>query len=79
MPTPVTPILIEAPSAAALQAEGYETRIVLTTPEALSVPEDEDGATQIEAWEPARPAGDGWVLHFKGWVEDDVMAIWAWS
>ncbi|WBV42760.1 dATP/dGTP pyrophosphohydrolase domain-containing protein [Pseudoroseomonas cervicalis] len=72
--TPLTPIMIVAPSIAALQDEGYEVCLVY---EDLEV--EDDGAAEFAAWEPDRPQGEGWLLHYKGWIgeEGDTGAIWA--
>jgi hypothetical protein len=77
--TPVTPIWIEAPTAAALNDAGYETRTVLVEPEELGIGDDDsDGEPEIAAWDPPRPDGEGWLLHSKYWTDDaSILAIWA--
>jgi hypothetical protein len=78
-PTPVRPILIEAPTIVSLRDEGYEVRTVAAEPEAIGILEDlDDGEAQIAAWEPDRPEVDGWILHSKYWTEDEsILAVWA--
>jgi hypothetical protein len=78
-PTPVTPILIEAPTIQSLKDEGYEVRTVAAEPEQIGIVEDlDDGEAQIAAWEPDRPEGDDWILHSKHWTEEaSILAIWA--
>jgi hypothetical protein len=78
-PTPVTPILIEAPSIQSLKDEGYEVRTVAAEPDDIGIEDDlDDGEAQIAAWEPDRPEGDGWILHCKYWTEEaSILAIWA--
>lgn len=80
MATPVTPILIEAEDTEQLRRAGYETHISKTDMEALNIATDEPGEAEVAAWEPKRPEGDGWTLHYKGWNEFDpeqIIAIWA--
>ena len=72
-PTPVTPILIEAPNVYSLREEGYEVHQISGKPADLGIPDDDDGPTGdaiVDAWEPPKPKGDGWILHFKGLMED---------
>ncbi len=78
MVTEVTPVMIPAPTIASLQDHGYQTYIVTIKPEELAIGEDEDGNEQIAAWEPFKPAGEGWLLHSKDWTEGaSIIALWA--
>lgn len=81
MATPITPIMIEAPTRQSLEDAGYEVAWLAREPEDLGIPEDDDGPTGeaiIAEWEPPKPDGDGWVLHSKDWTEDaSIGAVWA--
>lgn len=76
--TPVTPILIPAPTVESLRDEGFEVKTFLAEISEFPIDQDSEEEKFLKLWEPPRPDGEGWVLHAKHMVEDgDLCAIWA--
>ena len=71
------PVMMIPADAGALRSAGYEVEIVSVFASSLGVDPIDPDPQKLSAWSPARPEGEGWVLHHK-WINDlwDVEAIW---